>query len=187
MSIERKKFPYKIILIAFALVFGSLFVTDDSFTTAKIAGVDVKKIQHYESMLVKPDLKSISGKEYKKEELSKGVVILNFWASWCTPCIEEFPSLVSLRSEIKDPKLKIIAINSDEGKDQKKKIASIVKKLNVNFDIVKDKEGTLTDAFMVSAIPVSIIFKDGRVVEVAKGAKDFNSEEFKEKIREWIK
>ncbi|MFG1500354.1 TlpA disulfide reductase family protein [Halobacteriovorax sp. XZX-3] len=187
MSIQRKKFPYKIILVACVLVLGSLFVTDDSFTTAKVAGVDVKKIQHYESMLVRPDLKSTEGKTFKKEELSKGVVILNFWASWCTPCLEEFPSIVSLRSEIKDPKLKIIAINSDEGQKQLKKIKDVVKKYKVNFDVVKDGQGKLTDAFMVSAIPVSIVYKDGRVVEVTKGSKDFNSEEFKEKIREWLK
>lgn len=187
MSIEKKKFPFKLLAIACFLVLGSLFVTDESFTTAKIAGVDTKKIQHYESMLIRPDLKSVSGKEFKKEELSKGVVILNFWASWCTPCLEEFPSLVSLRDSIKDKDLKIIAINSDEGPKQKKKIDQTVKKLNINFDIVKDNEGKLTDAFMVSAIPVSIIFKDGRVMEVAKGSKDFNSEEFKEKIKEWLK
>ncbi len=187
MSIESKKFPYKIIVIACVLVFGSLFVTDESFTTAKVAGVDVKKIQHYESMLVRPDLETTSGKKFEKEALSKGVVIVNFWASWCTPCLEEFPSIVSLRNEIKSDKLKIIAINSDEGPKQSKQIEKIVKKYNVNFDIVKDTQGKLTDAFMVSAIPVSIIFKDGRVVEVANGAKDFNSEEFKEKIRDWIK
>ncbi|AYF46004.1 MULTISPECIES: TlpA family protein disulfide reductase [Halobacteriovorax] len=187
MSTERKKFPFKLIAIACFLVLGSLFVTDESFTTAKIAGVDTKKIQHYESMLVRPDLKSIKGKEFKKEDLSKGVVILNFWASWCTPCLEEFPSLVSLRSGIENKDLKIIAINSDEGPKQDKKINEVSKKFNVNFDIVKDKNGKLTDAFMVSAIPVSIVFKDGRVMEVANGSKDFNSEEFKEKIQEWLK
>ena len=52
---------------------------------------------------------------------------------------------------------------------------------------MSDKDGILTDRFMVSAIPVSIIYYNGKVIEESQGAKDFYSEEFQETIEKMLK
>lgn len=115
------------------------------------------------------------------------VVIVNFWASWCVPCLDEFPSLVEFSNRyIENKNIIVIGINTDEPaslKDAKK----IIKKFKIDFPIVFDKKSDLVNSFNISAIPVSILFKDGKVIEVSNGAKDFIAEEFLEKIEALLK
>ena len=114
------------------------------------------------------------------------MVILNFWASWCVPCLEEFPSLVNLRNKFKDQEVVIIGINTDDVEsypDAKK----VMKKYKINFPVIFDKKGELINKFKVSAIPVSIIYNKGKVIEVSNGAKDFFSGEFLEQFQSIVK
>lgn len=149
--------------------------------SAGLSKEQTKQIAHYESTFRKVALKDLEGKSYDLNQVKAPVVMLNFWASWCTPCLEEFPSLVELRSRYSEDQLKIFGINSDE-EDQAEKIEKTVKKYNLNFDIVPDSESDLLNRFMISAIPVTIIFVKGEVMEVSLGRKDFSSEEFIQKI-----
>lgn len=186
MTSIKKFFPLQLLAILAFIVVGALYIGDSGYLSAKKSELEKKKIKHYEAILVKHALITDLGKKISKEELSKGIVILNFWATWCTPCLEEFPSIVTLRNKFPKNKLKIIAINSDE--DQvKKSIAKVRKKYQLNFDIVLDSKGSITDEFMITAIPVSIIYHNGKVIEISNGARDFASEEFFETMAELIK
>ncbi len=98
------------------------------------------------------------------------VKILNFWASWCLPCLKEFSSLKVLREKYKEEDLGIYAITSDSPKEAEK----IIKKMNLNFKVVFDKNG-LFDSFNIDAVPYTIIYSKGKVVQVSKGETDFTS------------
>ena len=117
--------------------------------------------------------------DLKKEKAP--IVILNFWASWCKPCLEEFDSLTKLRAKYPSDQLQIVAINTDVEK-QKIEITKIIKKYNLNFSIVADQEGKIINDYMVEEIPISIIFNKGKVFQVSRGQKDFYSEEVFENI-----
>jgi len=182
----KKILPFKFIILSVIIVAGALFVPENGYLSAKKSDEINKKHQHYEAILKDLNVKSVKGKSFNKKNLLKDVVILNFWASWCTPCLEEFPSLVSLRKNFETKKLQIIGINSDE-ENALRNIKKVTKKYKLNFDIIQDKDGAITDKFMISAIPVSIIFHNGKVIEVSNGAKDFSSEEFKEKLEPILK
>lgn len=145
---------------------------------AQISSLSQKELAHYETLLKELKLKDLSGRMFTKEELTKGVVVLNFWASWCTPCLKEFPGLVSLVSEQKD-KLLVLGINTDE-EEQLQKIKKIKKEYSLNFPIIADNSGEILNKFLISAIPISIVYKDGKVLDIFKGVNDFASEEFKE-------
>ena len=151
-------------------------------TTAKIASAQKKEFAHYESLLKSVVLKDTSGHKFSQKELSSGVVILNFWASWCTPCLEEFPSLVELvKSHSKV--LKVIGINTDE-ENQLVNIRKKVKEFKLNFPIVADVNSQLLEKFLISAIPISIVFKNGKVIDVSQGRKDFSAVEFLELLED---
>ena len=80
----------------------------------------------------------------------------------------------------------IIGINTDDD-SAKKDVIKTIKKYNMTFSNVEDVDGSWLEKFMITAIPVSIIFHNGEVIEVSNGAKDFMSGEFQEKIDELLK
>lgn len=173
-----------IFLFSFYLITQVLFQYEDG--SAQPDSTLKKKYAHYQSIYNKTTVITSKGEKFKLKDIKAPVVIVNFWASWCTPCLEEFPSLVKLKSQFPDSQLKVLAVNADENQ-QMKKIKKISSKFDFNFPVVIDKHGRLLESFKVSSIPVSIIFRKGKVVEYSDGSKDFSSEETISKIKSWIK
>jgi len=65
---------------------------------------------------------------------NKGKVVLyNFWATWCKPCVEEFPDLMKINNEFKDKDFKLVFISLDFGDDFEKETQKFLKKMNVDF------------------------------------------------------
>jgi peroxiredoxin len=65
------------------------------------------------------------------------VVVLNFWASWCGPCIEETPSLVQMQQRMRDKGITVLAVSIDEDDAAYHRF---LKNFNVNFVTVRDPE-----------------------------------------------
>ena len=180
----KKYVPLFVLIFIFSLYLVSQGVFNLSDPTATPVEQQKKENGHYESMLKSLSVKDVTGKTVEFKKMPK-VVILNFWASWCTPCLSEFPSLVEMYTENKDKDLKVIGINTDES-DQLKEIKKIKNQFGLNFTIIADKNSEIVNKFMIDAIPVSMIFVDGKVKEVSNGSKDFTSEEFKEQLKSWL-
>ena len=106
------------------------------------------------------------------------LLILNFWATWCTPCKEEMPSLDSMQSDNRLNNLKIFPINI--GQESLLKSEMFFKELNIqNLEIYFDPSITLAKKFSLRGIPTSILFnKDGKEFARVIGSIDFNNEEF---------
>jgi thiol-disulfide isomerase/thioredoxin len=159
----------------------------DSFSSvANPVSYEHKMTSHYEQKFKNLTLSDINKKSYKLSSSVPPVVILNFWASWCQPCLRELPSMVALQKKFGPNELLILGINSDE-EEQLKNINKTVKELGINFPIIADKQSKILDLFLVSKIPVTIIFNRGKVVDVSDGPMDFESIEFQEKLSSWIK
>jgi thiol-disulfide isomerase/thioredoxin len=150
--------------------------------SAGLSKEQTKQMAHYETTFRDAVMQDLEGNKHGLSSIEAPVIILNFWASWCAPCLEEMPSLVELRNQFSNEDLMIYGINSDE-EDQAKKIEKTVKKFALNYKIVPDNEAVLLNKFMISSIPVTIIFVRGEVMEVSLGLKDFASEEFIQKIK----
>lgn len=177
----KKYFPISIFITLAIVLVGILAIPEYDNLRAQKSDKTSKEFSHYESMLKKFDQKSDEGKNINLSEQNDKILIINFWASWCEPCVHEFPSLIDLRKKIGEDKLTIVTINSDESEDLKK-VKKLKDKLGFNFPNIWDENGKLTDAFMIQGIPTSIIYYKGKVVEVSRGSKDFTAEEFLQKI-----
>lgn len=186
MLITMKKY-IPIFLVIFGLTFYlvSQGVFNSGDPTASPPAETSKINKHYAETLKGLKVQTWDSKNLSYKKPPK-VLIVNFWASWCTPCLEEFPSLNNLIEKYGDKGLKVLGVNTDE-KDQVNKIKKAIKKHKLDFPIVIDKDGSLINDFLVTAIPLSVIYHDGKVVEVSKGSKDFFSEEFQEKVANWLK
>jgi thiol-disulfide isomerase/thioredoxin len=177
-------------LVVFILVFTGFLAGQVGWQTL-FAGTTTKKenqYSSYEDLFLKGRFETIEGKKIEISKLSSPVVVYNFWASWCNPCLEEMPSLISMKKKFKDEEVQVLAFNTDE-EEQLKNINKIVKKLNIKqeFNIIADKNTKIAESFKFTAIPVTIIFNRGKVVYFSNGPMDFDSPEMIEKMKKWIK
>jgi thiol-disulfide isomerase/thioredoxin len=86
---------------------------------------------------------------------SKGqVLIVNFWATWCAPCVKEFPGLMSLRREFPEEKLRIVGISVDY---DVRPVENFIKQQQVNFPILLD-DGSISSMMGIKNIPRTLIY-----------------------------
>ena len=144
-----------------------------------------QKLPDEKSRVYEQEMTSIEGRTFKGSELGAKVVLINFWASWCAPCMEELPSLVDLKK--KYPEIQVVAINTEQN-DQLMKIKKVKEKLKIKNElvIVADNETKIADSINVSAIPVTFIFSNHQLVDFIDGPIVFNSPSFKKKIEKLL-
>lgn len=116
-------------------------------------------------------------------------VLLNFWATWCPPCIEELPSLQALAGELAGEGLSVVAISVDKPEDQAK-VARFATDLGLTFAIPLDSENAIAKVHGVREFPSTfLIDPEGRIVAAAKGERDWASKDavsyFREHLAEW--
>lgn len=111
---------------------------------------------------VAPDFSFIDrrGERYTLRDFEGKVVLLNFWASWCTPCIKEFPDLLALAEESPDDVV-LIALSSDLDESAMNKFLDKMAPeslINDNILIALDEDGQVTTGlYKVYALPETLI------------------------------
>lgn len=103
---------------------------------------------------------------------SNKVVILNFWATWCKPCIVEMPSLNRLQQKYKG-KLEIIPIIS--ATEDVSKVRSFLRRYKLrDLEYYIDSNNFTAESYQVTGIPTSFVFnKDGKLVSYVDGSIDW--------------
>jgi cytochrome c biogenesis protein CcmG/thiol:disulfide interchange protein DsbE len=106
------------------------------------------------------------------------VVVLNFWATWCPPCIEETPSLVRMQAHLKDKGVTVLAVSIDEDDAQYHKF---LKEYGVNMVTVRDESRKAPSLYGTFGWPETfIIDRAGVVRRKFIGAVDWTSPEITE-------
>lgn len=121
------------------------------------------------------NLAEIDGRRYDSERFQDKVVLLNFWATWCPPCVEELPSLNRLQRRYADRELRIVSIDFRETPEQ---MASFLQRTPVEFPVLMDGDGQVALNWQVFSFPSSfIIDRQGRIRYSANRAIDWDSPE----------
>ena len=119
------------------------------------------------------ELTTLSGETVKLSDYKGKKVILNFWATWCPPCIAEMPLMQNYYDEVKDKNVEILAVNlttEDRGTD---KVKEFVKSNNLTFPIPMDVEGDIGSVYQTVTIPTTyIIDTEGRIQKKHIGPMD---------------
>ena len=128
---------------------------------------------------VRPDIswKDANDNKITLELFDGKVVLLNFWASWCPPCIHELPSINRLQAKLGGDKFTVIALNIDRGG---KPIANRFKlKLNLDkLDLHIDQKNTVARLLKIKVLPTTIVFDSkGREVGKMEAAAEWDTKE----------
>jgi len=105
------------------------------------------------------------------------VVLLNFWATWCPPCIREMPSMERLHQQVNADDFKVLAVNQMEDVDQ---VFAFTGQLEVDptFEILFDSESKVSRDYAVRGLPTTyLIDKRGNIRYRAVGGREFNHPE----------
>jgi len=115
------------------------------------------------------ELKDLSGKRVKLSSLAGKIVIVNFWATWCGPCLQELPHLDKIQQEHKG-EVVVLAISTD-GPDSLPQVRSVVKRQKFGMTILLDPEGKVAALLNPRGTNPFTAFVDrtGRIAESHEG------------------
>ncbi len=172
----------KLLTLKFILIFIYLISSSSSYAIQQpnlknlVVHKDPKKLE-------KINFKNINNEIINLNKFENSLVIINFWATWCAPCIEEMPSLDRLQANPSFKNLQIVPINV--GRDNVEKSKNFFKKLNINnLGIYFDKDMELANKFLLRGLPTTVfINKKGEEFARVIGFINFDNK----KIIEWLK
>ena len=114
------------------------------------------------------------------------VVVVNFWATWCAPCLKELPSMHVLWSRLEDQGFKLLAINVGEELLEIKRFLETFDP-PLDFPILIDPNMQVANAWGVRGVPTTyVVDQRGRLVEFAEGEVDFTDAEVIATLRRLI-
>jgi len=117
-------------------------------------------------------LPGLDGKMVSLTDYKDKVVLLNIWATWCPPCVEEMPSMDKLHQELKDESFEILAVSIDVSGAME--VLPFMKKHKLSFPALTDSKGDIQSSYQTTGVPESfIIDKDGVIVEKVIGPRDW--------------
>lgn len=123
------------------------------------------------------ELEDMDEEKVKFSKYLGKVVLLNFWATWCPPCVREMPSMEKLHQQVNAEDFKVIAVNQMEDVDQ---VFAFTGQLDIypSFEILFDKTSKVSQDYAVRGLPTTyLIDKQGNIRYRAVGGREFNHPE----------
>ncbi len=100
------------------------------------------------------------------------VLVLNFWATWCSPCIQEIPSLDVFQKHFAGSGVVVVGVSIDKNPQRYK---AFLDRIHVAFKTARDPQSNVSAEYGTFKIPETYIIKDGRVVRKFIGEEDWTS------------
>ena len=129
-------------------------------------------------------LRDLDGRVVDLDAYRGRTVIVNFWATWCAPCVAEMPSLVLLREKYAKQGLDVIGVNLQENAAR---IRPFLAQHDIDFTVVRDHDGSARTAWGVNVYPSTfVIGPDQRVAFVVIGEADWTTAPLEPRIRQLV-
>lgn len=138
--------------------------------------IDSTQIDTYPLADFNLHVSDLNGEPVDMESYRGKVIFLNFWATWCMPCVAELPSINKLYNEFKEENIVFLLISNE--KPEKVQRYKTKKKYEVPF-MIQDRTSHIPRMYHSPGIPTTfIINKEGKVVKASSGAEDWDDDEF---------
>jgi thiol-disulfide isomerase/thioredoxin len=107
---------------------------------------------------------------------ARGPVVLDFWATWCKPCVAAIPELEQTARDLGPRGLTIVGVSVD-GPRNYAKVRPFVAKLGITYPVTLDDDGTLQEKYQVRSIPTTVLIDPGgAIVKVVQGYRPGESQ-----------
>jgi peroxiredoxin len=124
-------------------------------------------------------LATLAGKEASLDDWHDKAIVLNFWATWCTPCTVEMPTLEALWRTYREQGLVVVGVSVDRGAPRPL-IEPYVRNLQLSFPILLDPDMKVSGAWRVTGLPATFLIRPGgEVAGFAIGIREWNSPEMR--------
>lgn len=141
-----------------------------------------KQIQENMPLALQQSLDAmISNATSLQADSQAGLVYLDFWASWCKPCVQSFPWMNRLQK--KHPRLTIVAVNMDFDVSKAK---AFLNRYPAQFMVHYDAQGRWAEALSIKAIPSALLVKDGRILARYHGFNDQKSQRIEADVTRYL-
>jgi thiol-disulfide isomerase/thioredoxin len=117
-------------------------------------------------------LPDLAGEQRSLKEFAGKVLLVNFWASWCQPCIDEMPSIERLKAALADQPFAVVGVNVAEAE---RRVNATVQRLGITFPVLLDKDSAAFKGWGASVLPTAYVLDGrGRVRYVGRGPVEWD-------------
>jgi peroxiredoxin len=120
------------------------------------------------------------GQRVTPDSFGGKVLVLNFWATWCSPCVQEIPSLNEFQKKFAKSGVVVVAVSIDKNPQ---KYRAFLSRIHVSFDTVRDPTAAISAKYGTFQYPETYIIKDGRVMRKFANAEDWGSDEITQYVQ----
>jgi peroxiredoxin len=129
-------------------------------------------------------VKTENGKTLTQTNFGGKLLVLNFWASWCQPCVQEVPSLDAFQKEFAPQGVVVLGVSVDKNPELYNRFRE---QFNVSFETSRDPEWDLAAKYGTFQLPETyIISQDGKVVQKVIAAQNWMDAKFLESVRKLL-
>jgi len=163
----------RVLVAAIGVLLAALIAVFGAAVRQKVVGVG-DKAPHF---LVRTE----SGLTISPAAFGGRLLVLNFWATWCPPCIEEMPSLDRMQQQLRDQGVVVLGVSVDEDEEAYRRF---LERARVSFHTARDPEAAISTLYGTYRYPESyVIDREGRVVQKIVGAVDWTDERMMNYLR----
>ena len=131
------------------------------------------------------ELVDTDGDKHRLQDYRGKVVVLNFWATWCPPCVEEIPSLGRLQRAFADDELVVLSIDIGESRED---VEAFLQKIPADFPVLLNPDGSAVKQWKVIAFPTTFIIDADGIIKLAYfGGLEWDSPNIVKQLRALVK
>jgi peroxiredoxin len=123
----------------------------------------------------------LDGKKFHLADSKGRVVVLDFWATWCGPCLQTMPQIDGVVHEFDDQDVELIAVNLEEPASQ---IRSMLERHKLQMTVALDRDGVVAAKYAAAAIPQTVLIdRDGKVARLFVGGGPHLADHLRDAVR----
>ncbi len=151
----------------------------DSATAGVSTGIDSPLVGQPASAF---HLDLLDGAKFTLADHKGRVVVLDFWATWCGPCMQTMPLVDSVIREFSEGEVDFVAVNMEEQPDQ---VKSILERHKMKMAVALDRDGAVAAKYAVTAIPQTVVIgRDGKVARLFVGGGKSTADSLRKALQE---